>query len=76
MNSLGRHGITPTHAEPWRKIFIGGSDDHGGMFAGKVFTEAAAATDSASFLTEVRAGRCTLHGGRRHPARALAQPLQ
>jgi hypothetical protein len=28
-----RHNLAPTHAEPWKKIFIGGSDDHGGQFA-------------------------------------------
>ena len=28
-----RHGVAPTHAEPWRKILVGGSDDHGGQFA-------------------------------------------
>src|SRR2546423_11478246 len=25
-----RHNLQPTHAEPWRKIFTGGPDDHGG----------------------------------------------
>src|SRR5256714_3907408 len=25
-----RHNLEPTHAEPWRKIFTGGPDDHGG----------------------------------------------
>src|SRR5256714_10514073 len=27
-----RHNLQPTHAEPWRKILTGGSDDHGGEF--------------------------------------------
>src|SRR3954447_17475570 len=27
-----RHDLAPTHPEPWRKIFTGGSDDHGGQF--------------------------------------------
>ncbi|HEX8313260.1 MAG TPA: glycosyltransferase [Chthoniobacteraceae bacterium] len=57
-----RHRMAPTHAEPWRKIFIGGSDDHGGMFAGKVFTESETATNQAGFLTDVRSGRCTVSG--------------
>src|SRR6187399_2748162 len=34
-----RHGLSPTHQEPWRKILIGGSDDHGGMFLGSAHTE-------------------------------------
>lgn len=25
-----RHHLQPTHLEPWKKIFVGGSDDHGG----------------------------------------------
>src|SRR6202795_3793914 len=25
-----RHNLAPTHPEPWKKIFTGGSDDHGG----------------------------------------------
>src|SRR4051812_25413476 len=27
-----QHDLAPTHPEPWRKIFTGGSDDHGGQF--------------------------------------------
>lgn len=34
-----RHGVAPTHAEPWKKILVGGSDDHGGQFAASAFTE-------------------------------------
>ena len=34
-----RHNLAPTHAEPWKKIFVGGSDDHGGQFAASAFTE-------------------------------------
>src|SRR5690242_16404261 len=26
------HNLAPTHPEPWQKIFVGGSDDHGGKF--------------------------------------------
>ena len=32
-------GLTPTHPEPWRKVFVGGSDDHGGLFPGRAYTE-------------------------------------
>ena len=27
-----RHNLEPTHREPWKKILVGGSDDHGGQF--------------------------------------------
>src|SRR3984893_791881 len=34
-----RHNLQPTHAEPWKKIFTGGSDDHGGQFLAGAYTE-------------------------------------
>ena len=54
-----RHGVTPTHAEPWRKILVGGSDDHGGQFAASAFTETPAAKSAEEFLKSVRNGTCT-----------------
>jgi glycosyltransferase involved in cell wall biosynthesis len=57
-----RHNLAPTHAEPWRKIMVGGSDDHGGMFLASAFTETPEAASPADFLAHVRAGRCTAHG--------------
>jgi glycosyltransferase involved in cell wall biosynthesis len=57
-----RHNLAPTHPEPWRKIFTGGSDDHGGMFLASAFTETPAADSAKSFLAHVRAGKCTAHG--------------
>ena len=57
-----RHSIAPTHAEPWRKIFTAGSDDHGGMFPASAFTETADGKTAADFLAAVREGRCTLRG--------------
>ena len=45
-----RHGVAPTHAEPWRKILVGGSDDHGGQFAASAFTETPAAKSAEEFL--------------------------
>ena len=51
-----RTGIVPVMDEPWRKGFTGGSDDHGGVFAARAWTEAAG--DSvAEFLALVRDGR-------------------
>ncbi len=57
-----RHDLAPTHPEPWKKIFVGGSDDHGGIFVGSVFTETPAAKTPAQFLEQIRAGNCTAHG--------------
>ena len=57
-----RHNLAPTHPEPWKKILVGGSDDHGGMFVASAFTESPAASTSQQFLNHVRAGSCTAHG--------------
>jgi glycosyltransferase involved in cell wall biosynthesis len=60
-----RHGVAPTHAEPWKKILVAGSDDHGGQFAASAFTETPAAKSAEEFLKSVRNGKCTPrgHGG-------------
>jgi glycosyltransferase involved in cell wall biosynthesis len=60
-----RHNLAPTHAEPWKKIFVGGSDDHGGQFAASAFTETPAARSAEKFLEFIRNGDCTArgHGG-------------
>src|SRR3954451_5716710 len=57
-----RHNLQPTHAEPWRKIFTGGSDDHGGQFVAGAHTETPKARDAAEFLAHVRAGKCEALG--------------
>ncbi len=57
-----RHGVAPAHAEPWRKILVGGSDDHGGQFAASAFTETPAAKSEKEFLKSVRNGNCTPRG--------------
>ena len=57
-----RHDLAPTHPEPWKKILVGGSDDHGGLFVGTAFTETPAASTPNDFLDHVWAGRCTAHG--------------
>ena len=53
-----RHGVAPTHSEPWRKILVGGSDDHGGQFAASAFTETPATKSAEQFLKSVRNGDC------------------
>ena len=45
-----RHNLAPTHPEPWRKIFTGGSDDHGGQFIASAYTETPAADSAKAFL--------------------------
>jgi len=58
-----RHHLAPTHDEAWRKVFIGGSDDHGGLHPGSAWTEVAAtAADPRAFLEKIRAGECSAHG--------------
>lgn len=57
-----RHNLAPTHPEPWRKIFTGGSDDHGGQFLASAYTETPAAKSAQKFLEHVRAGNCKAEG--------------
>ncbi|MFL6583377.1 MAG: glycosyltransferase [Chthoniobacterales bacterium] len=57
-----RHNLAPTHAEPWKKILVGGSDDHGGMFAGSAWTDTPDADSPREFLAHVAAGDCTPRG--------------
>jgi glycosyltransferase involved in cell wall biosynthesis len=57
-----RHNLQPTHAEPWKKIFTGGSDDHGGRFVASAHTETPRARTAAEFLGHVRDGNCTARG--------------
>ncbi len=57
-----RHNLAPTHSESWRKIFTGGSDDHGGQFVASAYTETPSARSPAKFLEHVRAGSCAPRG--------------
>ncbi len=57
-----RQNLAPTHPEPWKKIVVGGSDDHGGKFLASAFTETPDAKTPAEFLGNVRAGHCDAHG--------------
>ncbi len=57
-----RHNLAPTHTEPWRKILVGGSDDHGGQFVASAFTETGAAQSAEKFLAHVRNGKCSARG--------------
>jgi hypothetical protein len=44
-----RHDLAPTHPEPWKKILVGGSDDHGGKFFASAFTETPKAKTRRNF---------------------------
>jgi glycosyltransferase involved in cell wall biosynthesis len=57
-----RNSLAPTHPEPWKKILVGGSDDHGGRFVASAFTETPAADSAEKFLELVRKGDCTACG--------------
>jgi glycosyltransferase involved in cell wall biosynthesis len=57
-----RHNLAPTHREPWKKIFVGGSDDHGGQFAASAFTKTPSADSAEKFLQFVRNGDCQARG--------------
>src|ERR1700730_5476600 len=60
-----RHQLAPTHAQSWKKIFVGGSDDHGGQFVASAYTETPPARSVTEFLSFVRDGNCRAcgHGG-------------
>jgi glycosyltransferase involved in cell wall biosynthesis len=60
-----RHKLAPTHAKPWKKVFVGGSDDHGGQFAASAFTETPTADSAEELLNHIRSGDCNArgHGG-------------
>ena len=57
-----KHDLAPTHSEPWRKVFVGGSDDHGGMFLGSAYTDTPAAESPTQFLQFIRDGNCSPGG--------------
>jgi glycosyltransferase involved in cell wall biosynthesis len=57
-----KHNLAPTHPEPWKKILIGGSDDHGGQFIASACTETPEARSAEEFLNHVRSGACAPHG--------------
>lgn len=57
-----RTGLDPTHEEPWKKVFVGGSDDHGGTCLARAFTEAPRCAEAGDFLESIRSGRCSASG--------------
>ncbi len=54
-----KHNLVPTHNEPWRKVLIGGSDDHGGVFPASALTEFPDRPRNVKEMLEhLREGRC------------------
>lgn len=64
------HRIEPASADPWRKGFTGGSDDHAGVFIGTAWTRSDA-DDFTGFLESI-GDRRTLHGGEHGNFRKMA----
>ena len=64
-----RHKIEPVGASPWKKSWMGGSNDHCGLYAGRVWTEISGARDADSFLRAVARGEGVVHGEGGDPAR-------
>jgi len=69
-------GLMPTHEEPWRKVWVGGSDDHGGTIPGKAYTETPEARDVTQLLRHLREGRCEARGDSGNPLRAALDTYQ
>ncbi len=57
-----RHSLAPTHPQAWKKILVGGSDDHGGLFPGCAWTTTPDAATPCEFLAHVAQGRCEPSG--------------
>src|SRR5262249_54686660 len=57
-----KHNLAPTHEQAWKKILVGGSDDHGGKFLASAFTETPSADSAEKFLAHVWTGNCEARG--------------
>ena len=55
-------GITPTHQEPWKKNFFGGSDDHSGRMMGSAYTVVPSAKTESDFFKQLRQGYGMAYG--------------
>ncbi|HVN94924.1 MAG TPA: glycosyltransferase [Syntrophorhabdaceae bacterium] len=66
---IEKHAIEPFDAEPWIKGFTAGSDDHGGLFVGATYTEAAC--DTVSGFIQALRNKKTAGEGRQSDYRSL-----
>lgn len=71
-----RTGLEPTHPDPWRKVWFGGSDDHGGTRPGSAFTETTSAKDAKHFLALIKDGKCSPQGSPGSPLQAALDTYQ
>ena len=55
-------GKTLEHLLEDRYVKVGGSDDHGGVYPARAWTETRAVASPGEFLAEIRAGACEAHG--------------
>ncbi|MFV0337121.1 MAG: glycosyltransferase [Chthoniobacterales bacterium] len=55
-------GLEAIHEKPWIKTLIGGSDDNGGVFPGRAWTETSKANSVEEFLKKIRDGKCEAKG--------------
>lgn len=69
-------GLEASHADPWRKVWFGGSDDHGGTRPGSAYTETPAADGIAAFLKHLHDGRCEPRGSAGSPLQAALDTYQ
>ena len=69
-------GLAPTHEEPWRKVWFGGSNDHGGTIAGHTYTEVSGGTGIQGFLQGLRMGGCEARGTNGTPLRSALDTYQ
>ncbi|MBN1541511.1 PHP domain-containing protein [candidate division KSB1 bacterium] len=51
-----KHDIFPVSKEPWKKSFVGGSDDHGGILVGETYTEVKKANSRQELILHLKAG--------------------
>jgi hypothetical protein len=65
-----KHSLAPFDSQPWIKTFTAGSDDHGGIFVGRTYTEVEGGTVE-QFLRGLR-GKGASVGGRRSDYQTLA----
>lgn len=72
----GMTGLVPTHTDAWRKIWFGGSDDHGGTNPGSAFTEVAEARSVPEFLKGIMEGSCKTGGVPGTPLRSALDTYQ
>ena len=55
-------GLAATHSEPWIKVLTAGSDDHGGIYPAKAWSEVPRSGSVRELLDHLRAGRVTIQG--------------